>query len=96
MEALPVRKSYLEGKMTKRPFAAKGNRSKEVLELVHSNLCGPMNIQVRGGFEYFITFIDNYSSLNALRNSEHLRQKRKSIMVNVSRHYDLIVVASTS
>ena len=61
MEALPVYESCLEGKMTKRPFAAKGNRSKEVLELVHSNLCGPMNIQVRGGFEYFITLINDYS-----------------------------------
>ena len=96
MEALPICESCLKGKMIKRPFAAKGNRLKEVLELVHSDLCGPMNIQVRGGFEYFITFIDNYSSLNALRNSEHLRQKRKSIMVNVSRYYDMIVVASTS
>ena len=61
MEALSVCESCLEGKMTKRPFAAKGNRSKKVLELVHSYLCGPMNIQARGGFEYFITFIDDYS-----------------------------------
>ena len=39
----------------------KGNRSNEVLELVHSNLFVPMNIQARGDFEYFITFIDDYS-----------------------------------
>ena len=61
MEALLVCKSYLEGKMTKWPFAAKGNRSKEVLKLIYSKLCAPMNIQARGGFEYFITFIDDYS-----------------------------------
>ena len=47
--------------MTKRPFSAKGYRAKELLELVHSDLCGPMNVQARGGFEYFITFIDDYS-----------------------------------
>ena len=29
--------------------------------MVHSDLCDPMNIQARGGFEYFITFIDDYS-----------------------------------
>ena len=40
---------------------AKGYRAKEQLELVHSDLCGPMTIQARGGFEYFITFIDDYS-----------------------------------
>jgi hypothetical protein len=47
--------------MTNRPFKAKGNRAKEVLGLVHSDLCGPMNIQARGGYEYFVTFIDDYS-----------------------------------
>ena len=47
--------------MTRRPFTAKGYRAKEQLELVHYDLCGPMTIQARGGFEYFITFIDDYS-----------------------------------
>ena len=40
---------------------AKDYRSKEQLELVHFNLCGPMTIQARSGFKYFITFIDDYS-----------------------------------
>ena len=40
---------------------AKGNCTKEVLELVHTDLCGPMNIRERGGYKYFITFIDDYS-----------------------------------
>ena len=61
VEPFPVCESCLEGKMTKRPFKAKGNRAKEVLGLVHSDLCGPMNIQARGGYEYFVTFIDDYS-----------------------------------
>ena len=61
MEALPVCESCLEGKMTKRPFSAKGYRAKELLELVHSDLCGPMTTRARGGFEYFMTFIDDYS-----------------------------------
>ena len=61
LEALPVCESYLEGKMTRWPFSAKGYRAKEQLELVHSYLYGPMTIQARGGFEYFITFIDDYS-----------------------------------
>ena len=60
LEALPVCESYLEGKMIRRPFTAKGYRAKEQLELVHSDLCGPMTIQARGGFRYFITFIDDY------------------------------------
>ena len=58
---LPVCESCLEGKMTKRPFSAKGERAKEPLELVHSDVCGPLNVQARGGYEYFVTFIDDYS-----------------------------------
>ncbi|KAL8093711.1 hypothetical protein AgCh_035549 [Apium graveolens] len=61
VEPFPVYESCLEGKMTNRPFKAKGNRAKQLLELVHSDLCGPMNIQARGGYEYFVTFIDDYS-----------------------------------
>ena len=57
----PVCKSCLEGKMTERPFNAKGYRAKDLLELVHLDVCGPMSIQARGGYEYFITFTDNFS-----------------------------------
>ena len=58
---LPVCESCLEGKMTKRPFSAKDERSKEPLQLVHSDVCGPLSVQARGGYEYFVSFIDNYS-----------------------------------
>ena len=60
-EPIPVCESCLEGKMTKRPFKAKGNRATIQLELVHTNVCGPMSVQARGGYEYFITFTDDYS-----------------------------------
>ena len=58
---LPVYESCLEGKMTKRSFSAKGFRAKEPLEFVHSDVCEPLNVQARGGYEYFVTFIDDYS-----------------------------------
>ena len=58
---LPICESYFEGKMTKRPFSAKGERSKDPLQLVHSDFCSPLNVQARGGYEYFVTFIDDYS-----------------------------------
>ena len=43
------------------PFKAKGYRAKEVLDLVHTDLCGTISTSARGGYEYFITFIDDYS-----------------------------------
>ena len=44
-ELLPLCESCLEGKMTKRPFSAKGVRAIVPLELVHTDVCGPINIQ---------------------------------------------------
>ncbi|KAA0035676.1 gag/pol protein [Cucumis melo var. makuwa] len=59
--SLPPYNSCLEGKMTKKSFTGKGLRAKTPLELVHSDLCEPMNVKARGGYEYFISFIDDYS-----------------------------------
>ena len=47
--------------MTKSPFIEKDERSTECLGLIHSNVCGLMNVQAIGGFSYFITFIDDHS-----------------------------------
>ena len=58
---LPVCESCLEGKMTKRPFIRKGIRATQPLELIHSDVCGPMSVRARGGYEYYVTFIDDYS-----------------------------------
>ena len=32
-----------------------------MLELVNTDVCGPMSTQAKGGYEYFITFTDDYS-----------------------------------
>ena len=59
--SLPVCESCLEEKMTKRPFTGKGYRAKEPFKLVHSDVYGPINVKARGAYEYFISFIDDYS-----------------------------------
>ena len=60
-EPIPMCESYLEGKMTKKPFKAKGYRVTKPLELMHTDVFGPMRVQARGGYEYFFTFTDDYS-----------------------------------
>ena len=32
-----------------------------ILDLIHTDVCGPMSIHARGGFIFFITFIDDHS-----------------------------------
>ena len=56
-----TRESCLLGKMTKLLFKRKGERADRLLNLIHTDACGSMSVHARGGFVYFITFIDNYS-----------------------------------
>jgi hypothetical protein len=37
--------------MTKRPLSTKGYRAKDLLELVHTNVCGPISFQAQGGYK---------------------------------------------
>ena len=46
----------LQGKMTRSPFVGQMRRANEVLEIIHSDVCGPFKEMARGGFYYFITF----------------------------------------
>ncbi|XP_070035387.1 uncharacterized protein [Nicotiana tomentosiformis] len=47
--------------MTKSPFIRCGERATELLGLIHTYVCGPMEIQARGGYSYFITSTDDMS-----------------------------------
>ena len=51
----------IEGKETKRSFTTKGYKVKECFKLVHTNMCEPFCIHIRGRYEYFITFTNDYS-----------------------------------
>ena len=47
--------------MTKAPFTKIGERTGGLLDLIHTDVCGPFNKQARGGYNYFITFTDDFS-----------------------------------
>ena len=49
------------GKNVKKPFGSNTSRSKEILDLIHFNFCGPMSIKSLGGHLYYVTFIDDHS-----------------------------------
>ena len=45
--------------MIKSSFIEKVERASKLLGLIHTNVCGPMNISSRGGYYYFIIFTDD-------------------------------------
>jgi transposase InsO family protein len=49
------------GKNAKGSFPSSDNRSKGILDLVHSDLCGPMTIASLSGYLYYVIFVDDYS-----------------------------------
>ena len=74
-----------------RPFKAKGYRAKEVMDLVHTDLCGPMSTSARGGYKYFITFIDDYSRyryIYLMRHKSEAFEKFKEFKAGVENHRD--------
>ncbi|KAJ9538231.1 hypothetical protein OSB04_030964 [Centaurea solstitialis] len=53
--------SCLSGKMTKQPFNKENERATDLLEIIHTDVCGPFSHVARGGYRYFITFTDDFS-----------------------------------
>ncbi|KAJ9567606.1 hypothetical protein OSB04_003572 [Centaurea solstitialis] len=47
--------------MTKQPFNSENERATDLLEIIHTDVCGPFSHVARGGYRYFITFTDDFS-----------------------------------
>jgi len=60
----------LAAKMHSNPFPSSPSRSTKPLELVHSDLPGPLPVATREGYRYWITFLDDATSYRA---AMHLR-----------------------
>ncbi|KAK8669977.1 hypothetical protein V6N13_104744 [Hibiscus sabdariffa] len=77
--------------MTKAPFYGKGERASDLLGLIHSDVCGPMNTQARGGFHYFITFTDDFSRygyIYLMRHKSEALEKFKEFRNEVQNQHD--------
>lgn len=61
VEAIKTCVTCAKGKQSRLPFKVSESKTTEVLALVHSDVCGPMNRESMGGAKYFVTFIDDYS-----------------------------------
>ena len=58
--------------MGKTSFKSKNNQSKDILEIVHTNLCGPIGVESYTREKIFILFVDDYSRMMTVM---YLREK---------------------
>lgn len=52
-----------EGKQARLPFNHKGNRADSVLQIIHGDLCGPMEETSLGGSKYFLILEDDFTRM---------------------------------
>ena len=60
-ESFDAYEPCLLGKMTKTPFSGTMERANDLCEIIHIDVCGPMSVDARGGYRYFLTFTDDLS-----------------------------------
>ena len=85
---MPVCESCLEGIMTKRPFSSKGSRAKDLLELMYTDMYGPINLKQEMDTSIsslspiiaqdIITYTLCTTSQRLLKSSKSFERKRKA------------------
>jgi hypothetical protein len=66
----------VKGKIAYKSRRQKDGRSENVIELIHTDICGPIIPAILGNYRYFITFIDDYSRYGHF---EVIREKSESL-----------------
>ena len=60
-----------QGKMTKTPFSGTMERATDLLEIIHTDVCGPMSVEAGGRYRYFLTFTDDLSKYGYIYLMKH-------------------------
>ncbi|GJV95385.1 retrotransposon protein, putative, ty1-copia subclass [Tanacetum coccineum] len=71
IESLGKCVSCMSGKMARKPYSHQVERAKDLLGLIHTDVCGPFRIVSRQGANYFVTFTDDFSRQEFL---DHLKE----------------------
>ena len=77
----------VRGKLTQKLFKPSTSLSKKPLDLIHSDLCGPMKIPSSGGNRYILTLIDDFSrhtTIYFLKSKDQVVTSVKEFVAHVS------------
>lgn len=79
--------SCLRGKMTRIPFPQVSNsRTQATLDLVHSDICGPMQTVTPSGNKYMLTFTDDYSRYTVI----YLMAKKSDLLEKFKEYVKMV------
>ena len=53
LESLDACEPFLMGKMTKTPFSGTMKRATDLLEIIHTDVCGPMSVKAQDKYRIF-------------------------------------------
>ena len=94
----------LLGKMTETPSFGTMERDTDLLEIIHTDVCGPMSVDARGGYRYFLTFtgdLSRYEYIYLIKHTSETFEKFKAFQSEVENHhnkkisfYDLVTKAN--
>ena len=79
----------LMGKMTKTPFSGTIERAIDLLEIIHTDVCGPMSVEARDGYHYILTFTDDlsrYGYIYLMKHKYGTFEKFKEFQSEVENH----------
>lgn len=90
----------IKGKMTRPPFQKESNtRKTRKLELIHTDICGPMRVSSNGGSKYFITFTDDstrWTEVRFLQSKDQALEEFKTFKTFVEKQHDAKIKAIQS
>ena len=81
----------LLGKMTETPLFGTMERDTDLLEIIHTDVCGPMSVDACGGYRYFLTFTDDlsrYEYIYLMKHKSETFEKFKEFQSEVENHHN--------
>ena len=74
--------------MTKTPFPGTMKRAIDLLETIHTDVCGLVSVEARGGYRYFLTFTDDLSRqyIYLMKHKSETFEKFKEFQSEVENH----------
>ncbi|KAI3780416.1 hypothetical protein L2E82_10397 [Cichorium intybus] len=61
LKSYDVCESCLLGKVTKSPFKGSFERGEGLLDIIHTDVCGPFRTTTKDGTQFYVTFTDDFS-----------------------------------